>query len=192
MRARGNALTPRFAGPHRLRKPWQRCGPPRMRSLGPLPTSPPPPAAPRARLHGKWESSSACGQMTSAARDHRQSKVKGDMQVGPLASGIDPRNLPLNCLISVISLARSAPHIDGLETGACLRGQRRARGGWKSLRRCDDRSRRLKNDLARAGRHCAVAAASPDPCARACSGDGGRGARGRGVRGAVPYGQPGR
>ena len=99
---------------------------------------------------------------------------KQGQYIGTLASRIDPRNLPLNCLISVISLARSAPHIDGLETGACLRGQRRAREGWESLRRCDDRSRRLKNDLSRASRHCAVAAASSDPCARACSGDGGR------------------
>jgi hypothetical protein len=60
-----------------------------------------------------------------------------------------------------------------LETGACLRGQGRAHEGWKSVRWCDDLSRRSATGLARAGRHCEVAAASPDPCARACSGDAG-------------------
>ena len=83
--------------------------------------------------------------------------------IGTLASRIDPCNLPLNHRISAISVSAQHRHIDGLETGACLRGQRRAREGWKSVRRCDDPSRRLLNGLTRASRHCAVAAASSDP-----------------------------
>jgi hypothetical protein len=92
---------------------------------------------------------------------------------------IDLYNLPLNQRI--FCLIVSAPTSHG-STGRVGDGRLPARPGaahegWKSVRWCDGPSRRLANGLARAGRHCAVAAASPDPCARACSGDGGRGAR---------------
>ena len=99
------------------------------------------------------------------------------LSVGTLASQIDLYNLPLNQLICLIAQPTTSHGIDGLETGACLRGQGRAHEGWKSVRWRDGHSRRSATGLARAGRHCEVAAASLDPCARACSGDGGRGAR---------------
>ena len=42
--------------------------------------------------------------------------------------------------------------------------QRRALEGWSSARHFDGPIERSANDPTRAGRHCAVAAASPDPC----------------------------
>ena len=70
--------------------------------------------------------------------------------------------------------------------------RRLALEGWSSARRFDGPIERSANDPTRAGRHFAVAAASPNLCAGLCSRDGGRGAPSRGVRGAVPCDQIGR
>ena len=130
-------------------------------------------------------------QLAGSARFQRRTLAKPEVQLpllirkagdwwvrlGTLACQIDLYNLPLNQLICLIAQPATSHGIDGLETGACLRGQGRAHEGWKSVRWRDGHSRRSATGLARAGRHCEVAAASLDPCARACSGDGGRGAR---------------
>ena len=99
-----------------------------------------------------------------------------------------------------MNIAPESPHLPdrveatqhGLETGTCLHGQGRAREGWSPARHFDGPSMRSLSGPTRAGRHCGVVVASPDPCAGAYSRDAGRGARCRGVRGAAPCDQTGR
>ena len=99
-----------------------------------------------------------------------------------------------------MNIAPESPHLPdrvevaqhGLEMGTCLHGQGWAREGWSPARHFDGPSMRSLSGPTRAGRHCGVVVASPDPCAGACSRDAGRGARCRGVRGAAPCDQTGR